>query len=216
MSYKKIFVLVPSGSSGGHESLHQMVSILNENGQDAYVYYSEQKENPKIPEKFKKYTIKVAENIEDNSENILVVSELCTNYLYLYKRIKKVIWWLSWNFYAENEKWMNRGVFDRIVHGEWKSAARFMKKRLTGMGKVFSFQKDTNDIFHFYNCEYVRKNLEERGVQKENMCYLCGPISEQYFTKEIHVEKEDILVYNPAKGYEYTKEILETCKERTT
>lgn len=214
MSKQKIFVLVPKGNSGGHESLHQMVAILNDNGQNAYVYYPEQKDSPVVPEKFRKYHVKIAREIEDTSENILVVSELCTNYLYLYKKIGKVIWWLSWNFYAENEKWMNRGVFDRILHGELKSAARYMKKCMTGMGRVFSFQEDTNDIFHFYNCEYIRKNLEERGVKNENMTYLCGPISEHYFVHKFNREKENILVYNPAKGLEYTKKILELVKEK--
>lgn len=214
MEDQKIFVLIPSGTSGGHESLHQMVSILNDHGADAYVYYPDQEDAAEVPEKFKKYNVKIAENIEDVAENILVVSELCTNHLYRYKNIQKVIWWLSWNFYAENEKWMNRGVMDRIIHGEWKSAARLMKKRALGMGKVFSFGEDKNDIFHFFNCEYIKENLQKRGVEEENMMYLCGPISEHYFTAKKDRKKEAVLVYNPAKGLAYTNSILEMVRQQ--
>lgn len=211
---KKIYVLVPDGTSGGHESLHQMVSILNDNGRDAFVFYPDQDGAGAIPEKFRSYHIKVASEIEDNEENTLVVSDLCTNYLYQYKHIQKVIWWLAWDFYEANAAWLNRGVMERLKHGELKGAAQILKRRVQGTATVFSFKEDKNEIFHFYNCEYIRNHLLSRGVREENMMYLCGPISEHYFSDHEKVVKEDIIAYNPAKGFEYTEQIINLIKKQ--
>lgn len=215
-SIKKIYVVVPGGSSGGHETLHQLVSILNNMGKQAYAYYLVNKKNPSIPEKFSDYHIKIAKVIEDKEENILIVPEIHTDYLYRFKKIRKIIWWLSWDFYlATCDKLLRRHLktFNKEKLNIWlSSAAKIIVKKIIGWDRTFQFGTDKNEIFHFYNCEYVKQELISRGVKEENTMYLCGPISDIYFSQEQELEKEDIIVYNPAKGYEYTKGIIELLK----
>ena len=68
----KIYVYCPSGIiTGGVELLHQLVDIINQNGGNAFiVYYGNQPHS--IPNEYKKYNIKITEQIIDIEDNILV------------------------------------------------------------------------------------------------------------------------------------------------
>ena len=80
-------------------------------------------------------------------------------------------------------------------------------------GKSFKFGKDKNEIFHMYNCEYIKEYLMSNGVNEENTKYLCGPIRKEYF-EENTIKKENIVIYNPKKGYKYTKKIIKYFEEK--
>lgn len=73
-SYKKIFVPAPAGVvTGGAELLHQLVDEINNNGENAYVVYSD--ETAQVPDDYKKYNLKVARKIEDDTQNLIVLNE---------------------------------------------------------------------------------------------------------------------------------------------
>ncbi len=87
MGKRKVFVICTASNSGGPETLHQLVDFINKNNlADAYIIYENKKE--KVPDKFLKYDIKVAQKVEDSEENILIVPEVLTYFLYRYKNIK--------------------------------------------------------------------------------------------------------------------------------
>ena len=60
-SDSQIYVYCPAGLvTGGAELLHQLVSILNDNGKNAYIVYCGDKAHI-LPEDYKCYNIKIAE-----------------------------------------------------------------------------------------------------------------------------------------------------------
>ena len=159
---KKIYVVTyANASSGGNESLHQLCSKLNNLNLDAYIYYLN---NPKaaIPYKFKRYNIKSTHNIDDSEENILIVPEISTSFLYKFNKIKKCIWWLSLDFYLRTlpkftfKNFVNDHNIPRLLY-----PLAYLYLKCTGElnKQCFEFREDKNHIFHFYNCEYAKQYL---------------------------------------------------------
>ena len=210
----KIYVVSPISSSGGPESLHQLAAELIKLGLDAYIYY-EKSDQTIITEKFSKYDVKVANFIEDKPNNIMIVPEVYTDVLYKYRHVKKCIWWLSLDFYLNqipknrvrnlSGKYKIPKIFNSILY-----IVLFMTKRLNF--SIFKFKNDKNNYFHFYNCEYVKRYLVDKGVKVQNTMYLCGPLRDEYFSVSLP-SKENIIVYNPAKGFGFTKKIIKKSKE---
>lgn len=213
--YKKIYIICTSNNiSGGPETLHQLANKINEDklGEAIIVYYGKQKQ---IPDKFSKYNVKVAKKIEDSEDNLLIVPEVLTYYMYRYKKINKCIWWLSLdNYYRSLLK--NRVKIFKEKNPKCKflaPLAYLYSLIIERRGKSFTFGKDKNEIFHMYNCEYAKQYLISQGVKEECTQYLCGPIRKEYF-KNNEMDKKNIVVYNPKKGLKYTEKIINYFKEK--
>lgn len=214
-----IYVACPYGeSSGGPETLHQLAFELRNNGYKVYIYYHlAKKKNIEIPEKFKLYNLEYAVDIIDNEKNVIVIPEAYTELVYKYKKIRKCIWFLSVDFYLYklNKNRINMMLKNRNV----PIFLHFLIKPLLYLYLIFikrsfrklQFDKDKNinSYYYLYNCQYGKDFLLRNGVKEGNTFYLCGPIRNEYIeTTRDDVIKEDILVYNPAKGYEFTQKIL--------
>jgi hypothetical protein len=210
-----VYVLaIRKNQSGGSESLHQLASTILAYGVDVKMYYPDS-EQLEIPEKFKVYGVEVAREIVDKPENVIIVPETETQFLYKYKNIRKCIWWLSRDFYY--------GYSTR--EGLMRSAERhnvnpklyflyiplvYFKKKLT-FG-YFRFGNDKNKVFHMYNCEYARTFLSQKGISKDNMLYMCGPLRNEYF-HDPKYKKENIVTYNPKKNYRFTMLLINALKQ---
>lgn len=203
-------------TSGGPETLHQFAHQLKQLGCEAYVHYIDDK-NASIPKKFEKYDVKVVNVIEDKKENVLIVPESFTDFLDEYKNIRKCIWWLSLDFYLLTLPW-NRTIYTckkyrvPLFLSPLMYLVLFMSKKLRH--RVYRFKQKKDKVFHLYNCEYVKDYLIKKGVSEERMLYLCGPLRNEYFEQEVNMgAKENYILYNPRKGYEFTKKIIKRCNE---
>ena len=214
----KIYIVTyANATSGGNESLHQLCSKLNSIHLNAYIYYYN-KPTASIPLKFKNYDIKTVHTIEDSVDNMLIVPEICTPFLYKFNKIKKCIWWLSLDFYLRT---LPKYTFVNFIgsHGIPKLLYPMTYIYLKCKGeldkKFFGFGEDKNQIFHFYNCEYAKMYLLEQGVKEENTLYLCGPINTDFFNQKVNIsKKENIILYNPKKGIEFTNKIISKIHEK--
>ncbi len=111
----KFFILAPANAStGGPECLHELAFHLKKIFNLKYVYmvYLPTHQKKPIHKNYLHFNLKFKNNIEDEKENILIIPE---HYSYLkyslqFKKIKKIIWWLSvdnyfgFRFRAENSK----------------------------------------------------------------------------------------------------------------
>ncbi len=202
--------------SGGTESSHQLVHWINEQGGDAYIHYYDS-DVIAPPEKFNTYNVKVAQKIEDSSENLLIVPETLTYYLYEFHNIKKSIWWLSLNYYLYQFPLKKAKIMaDRYNIPDITSYfIQFLLKK--SPNKQFEFGDEKNDLIHFYNCEYIKDYLLKNGVKKENTFYLCGPLNDDFFEEAKAVDsskKRNIVLYNPNKGYFFTKKVIQYAKNK--
>lgn len=213
----KVYIVSPYHNTGGPKSLHQLANNLIERGIDVYMVYCRNgvfTGEKKVLFPFCK--AKLTDYICDINENILIVPEYQSEVLEHYDKITKCIWWLSLDFYLASSL---KGAVQNAV--EKKGFPKFMQpimllkfiindpKCLKNLKRLN--EKEFQNIYHIYNCEYEKEYLVEHNVPESKMAYLCGPLEKQYYKidyEEIRKEKQNIVVYNPAKmDMEFLKKV---------
>jgi len=200
----KIYVLCPAAfATGGPEVLHQLVYNLNRLGFNAFMVYFPLNHPSPVHNEYKIYGNPYVRHIEDNKENILIVPEVRTDFLYKYENIQKVIWWLSVNNYYSSLNIKSSTTYMRYM----------IKKilKFCGQYKHFEFLEDKNEYIHFYQSEYAKYHLLDRGVDYSLIYSLSDYLNKEfleYASKVDMTQKEDIIVYNPKKGIEFTRKVI--------
>ncbi|MCK3686155.1 hypothetical protein [Maribellus sp. YY47] len=199
-SNSKIYIACkPQVASGGPELLHQLVAKLNQSGHNARMFYLKKMNDPIHPN-YKKYISDYVFEIEDDASNVLIVPETRTFELYKYRNIQKIIWWQSVdNYYISRNRFKNR-VFAAL-----------------GIKKFFKIEnpKYHNGITdHLVQSKYAEIHLKRNNI--ERCSYLTDYIREDFISKSKAIsaeEKENIVLYNPRKGKEFTKKIIDSHPE---
>lgn len=198
----KVYLVLPAFvKSGGPELGHQLIYIYNKNGIDATVSYFnyEHYENPINPD-FSVYVDKWIpfENIPDEENVRVIIPESYVFFLKNFKKAKKYIWWMSvdnaFNTYFSFRNLKSLGLL------------RFLR-RVNRFHIGFTRTIKSADG-HFYQSEYARLFLQKKGLT--NLYPLSDYINDSFFEKPFSIAaKEDIVLYNPAKGYKFTKKLIE-------
>lgn len=215
--YMKIIVVASSKfSSGGTESLHQLVSKINELEGNAYLFFWDNPQK-KIEKKFSYYKVFTMDHLEDDAENIVIIPETLT---FLRKKIKKariVIWWLSLDFYIKTRPFagsLYRCKQNKIMYVAFPILFLYLLMKGSTNFSVYRFKNENQIYQHLYNCEYVASYLKTKGVCEEKLYYLCGPINKDFFKNVKTSPKKDIVIYNPAKGMKYTKRVVDKLMKK--
>lgn len=95
-----IYILAPSRTStGGPECLHQLGHYLKKifSLKNVYMVYLPLNDSKPVHKDYKHYNMKFKNYIEDNENNILIIPEMygMLKFSLNFKKITKVIWWLS-------------------------------------------------------------------------------------------------------------------------
>lgn len=217
MIKRKIYVIsAGKKNNGGGETLHQLVDAINNYGVDAYIFYADEKLDSVVKE-MRKYNIKYASYVEDRDYNITICPEMYTKYIYRYKHVKKIIWFLSKDYYL-------------LSRPEYRTNVLLKKYQLPFLFyplmyvftllftyaslKTFLIEKEESDLF-LYNCEYARQYIDENAKKRHISLYLCGPINDIYFKAyygNSGFKKERIVAFNPTKATEYTYRLIDYFK----
>ncbi len=204
----KVFVVCPAYvKTGGTELLHQLVDGLRSLKINAKIYYVGVLEDNTqyMPNDFLKYNIdyvSTIDNSDNKSHNVLLTSETETKYIYKYKEMQHVIWWLSVDFY-----------FIKITNTP-NPVLRLLKtiKAYLQSGRRFHFGKDRNEITHLAQSYYAIEFLKGRNI--DNIEYLSDYINDIYFEEKPSIKREDIIAYNPRKGINVTKQLIGTSDKK--
>lgn len=192
----KIYVACPAAvATGGPELLHQLCNKLTEIGYDSSMYYYRKFEGNPVNERYKIYNNKYVLDILDNENNIIIVPEVDINLLKKFKKSRKIIWWLSVDNY------LNR-----------VNSTRNKVKSLMGL---LNFNINNENIIHFVQSDYAYNFLKIKKINEKNIYYLSDYLND-IFIKEsnsYNLEKQDYVLYNPKKGYEFTKKIIEEAPD---
>jgi hypothetical protein len=171
---------------------------LNKNF-DCHIYYFDSKSKcPTVPA-FKKYNIRFVKAIakEDNcGKNILIIPETYTELLYQFKHMRRAVWWLSVDNYIKYSGKENKSNLELIP----LRLMNFLNK------SFFDFGWDKNRIMHFAQSYYAVDYLRQHKIKK--IQYLSDYINSIYFTDFRLYDRENIVLYNPIKGIEFTKKIV--------
>lgn len=182
-------------ATGGTELLHQLYYKLKKKNKNVKIYYYNYTKGNPVAERFNKYEVEYVTKIEDYSNNLLIVPEVATEILDKYKNIKKSVWWLSVDNYFAS-RLSSDILWKRII------------KNILGMKKS-KFNFKNKQIIHYVQSEYAREFLKEKEIQ--NIDFLSDYLND-IFLKEIvdynSKNRKDIVLYNPKKGIEFTKKII--------
>ncbi|MFN3978013.1 MAG: hypothetical protein ACK4J2_05110 [Sulfurihydrogenibium azorense] len=216
----KIFVACPANfASGGPEILHQLVyHLINDLKVDAYMYYFNYDKNmfktPVHPD-YEMYNVPYVLKIDDKDDdkiNILIVPEVIETLLLLpkYKKIRKGVWFLSVDYYYISKY----RYFNKSKKGSSFSDI-YLEYKLEKLAKKYDYRND--DLLKLANF-YI--NNSYRGMlwfkDLEPNYYLPDYyINLKFIEESVNVElskKENIVVYNPKKGFFFTKKIIDFDK----
>lgn len=224
----KIYVMcVANYASGGPELMHQLAFELRNLGFDAVMYYRyEQGKEKKYPvhDNYKMYQVPYVDSIIDDASNFLVFPEIYMDSLYTYSKVNYILWWLSVD-YAMGGLDL-KAVIKNNEKVEFKSILLALVKifKIIPFGRelykkfpMYYLKKLTNNqrgkLHHLSQSAYANHYLLTNGIQKVDSLsdYLRADFLVK--SKQVSNKKEDIVLYNPKKGFEFTKEIIAHAKE---
>ena len=199
-----IYILAPANvATWWVELLHQLAFKINSVlwFENVFVKYVWEKKglNP-TPKDYDKYNIKYVSEVKDVESNILVVPEIYAKELFKFKKIRRVVRWLSVdNYYFSG--WVN--LFFRHINYRILLKIFWIQKYLWFSGKLRKV--DT----HLVQCEYVRQHLLSKGIETDNIEYLSDYLIADFFDNKWDIkDKHDIVCYNPKKWFKYTKKLI--------
>lgn len=188
----KIYIICAGGvRSDNAELCHRLCSQLvrfDINANLVYVPVSENfdPDNPVQPA-YKPFHTPYTYEVEDAPQNILIVPETLTTFLYTVKKIRRVIWWISVdNFFRDTAL--------RIVN-------HFDNLLTAPMAKFFCFQKFEEDIEHWTQSDYAKRFLKVNGVPDEKIYYIGDFVSPSLVKIHKNVDfkrKKNTVVFNAA------------------
>lgn len=204
MTNKKIYILCPpKRATGEPEALHQLGFELKKLGADVKMFYSRLKIDPVHPF-YKRYKIPHTQTLKDSKDIILVIPESMTNWIARFPLAEKKIWWLSLDFYQvqmdgrERKKNWIRSIVAAHKHNEY----RF---------------EHVENLEHIHQSQRVRSFLDEKNISS---VYLCDYVDDLFFEglneEKLKSEKQDIITYNPKKGFEIIKDIVQKLESQYT
>lgn len=190
-NYNRIYVLCPANTkTGGPELLHQLVYHLNRIGKDARITYVRASEKivVNVPNEYRKYVEKkecIFEELIDDEENLVIIPETMGRYIEKINKAQIGFWWLSVDNFVKNSDNISLDIlYDKVD-------------------------------FHLYQSEYAKDFLLSLGLEVERIYPLSDYLNEQYLIGDDYRNyfKKPIILYNPRKGYLYTRKIISQLQE---
>ena len=157
----KFYIMAPANAfTGGPELLHQLaINIKKYFRVDIRMFYLPSDENNPVNKNFKKYNLEFTNYIEDDEKNILIIPEhfMFLKYSLKFKKIKKILWWLSVdNYFGYKFRFTNKKFVRSIIKIPYNFFYIFNKVTNYYFG-IFTFHDYLKLIYKFSNL----KNFEE-------------------------------------------------------
>lgn len=197
------YVVCPANAAtGGPELLHQLALELKTNGKKVFMYYLNCKSEDPVHENYKEYKIEYVNDIEDVANNIIVFPEIFTEKMPGFSEAKKIIWWLSVDNYF---RWRPH-VMGRIN--------RMMLDKFNSQNFLFFSGVLRKADFHLVQSFYAADLLKRNNIS--NYDFLSDYLHSSFLKETVDLDqKENIVAYNPKKGYAFTKMLIDSLNEIT-
>jgi hypothetical protein len=194
--------IITSGNilSGGVSSMHNLCKGLIDCGFDAKIYYVYANEiliKEKIEPHFK---IPRTFEIIDDEINTLIVPEILTHLFANYFHIRKVIYWLSLQFYFKNNfsyrwplniKLLRKPFYNKDFFNPKPGLSEYLKQSLLYWGIQKSYAWSDN-IIHVTNSFYTYSFCKTIGAKQLHLLY--NPIIDRIFSIQSIKKKNQILL----------------------
>ena len=192
-----VYVLCPAHIvTGGPEAIHQLCDALDYFGIDcriAYIYFEDPQNkscrlNPKgKPQEFNIYNTKEAEEIIDDVKNVLIMPEhyLTSN---VYEVARRVV---------RNFKYIQKGLW-------W----------LASYNEKYHKIDEVKGFIHLVQSFFAKKKLEEIGLESYYLSDYTSEIFIESAKKGINLYRENLVLFNPSKGFERSVKIIDLLKKK--
>lgn len=210
--YNKVYVLAPyAHATGGVELGHQLVDFINTHGGEAFIVYEKNGKivkDAEVTPQYSSYEIRVASEIEDSAGNMLVLPEVYFDWMYRFSHIHAGLWWMSVDNHFKSSHWSDslrhcKGLRQKLqmAHYNFKCHRRNSLAELRG---------EQSRSFHFYQSAYAQHFLYSQGMPRVLPLgdYINPEVYRNAGTQLSGKERENIVLYNPAKGYEFTSRLI--------
>ena len=190
-----IYVVCPAAlATGGTELCHQFVRALINAGASAKVLYVGRK-SPPVAARFQKYAVPyiVDASIVEASD-VVVLPETFTRMVFEFPKSKRFIWWMSVDNY-----------FSSLSHRRWSKRLIRRIKQAVGLRKLFDFSD--RSIGHLCQSRYAAEFVKKQGIS--DFLFLSDCLSEDFLTSYTELPRDDRVLYNPNKGFRFTKKIID-------
>lgn len=214
-----VYIFDKGSRTGGGEALFQLRLDLENLGYHCKIV-SKNREvyNTPLPDKFKKYVKSkddfcLPEDVADDSKNCLIVPEVATTFLFEYKNIQKVIWWLSSRYYDGKCRIENRPEFLRYQIMAIGDVARFVAKSMIRLLKYHRFKYPLNQAYNIAGYNHVKEILSNH--YKVDSVLLIHSIGIDFLERGMYTDsanREDFVLYNPKKPSKIVCKLLERKK----
>lgn len=207
-----IYISCPSLQyTGGPTLAHQLCYILNQNGISASMYYIGKfpKDSTPVNKNYTNFHNPYVTELSNSTTDTIVFLETKTHLINQFPNAKKIIWWMSVdNFFMSKLNWIQR------IKKKLGLTYLSVSKESANFGKRYKDIVCDKNIFHLYQSEYAKKFLLDNGIDPKSVHSLTDYIEDEIFEyAENHSveERKNRVLYNPKKGIEYTKKIIEAC-----
>ncbi len=227
----KVYILLPSnGETGGLELLHQLSYRLRTHLDiDASLYWPFDITSNPTADAYAIYNNPTVYSIEDTPNNILIYPEVCSVFPYVdrQRNINKIMWWLSVdNFYISRILSSKLNFFfHRIANkicwifgrGIVYDVPAVASERISKSSKnLCEDRMATQANFLFCQSMYAHDFLINSGFSREKLFYLSDYLNEDFLKINTpRSGKENIVAYNPKKGFLFTRQIIEPSSSIT-
>ncbi|MCO6564424.1 MAG: hypothetical protein J6581_03155 [Apibacter sp.] len=204
----RIYIICPANiSTGGPEALHQLSHKLRTICKlDARMYYVHKKPNlnPK-PEIYNIYETSEITTIEDSPNNVIIIPESLTNYIFKFKESKKIVWWLSVDFYSICMKNRHRGL--KFYYSKYFKGRR--------EDQEYHFE-NIHNVYHWAQSYRSYLYLVKNRIPENKISYVCDYVNPIFLEKSNQItdsnKKENTIVYNPKKN---NKKLISIIKKKS-
>lgn len=203
----QIYVVCPAQiATGGPEVLHQLVSTLRQLGHQAFMLYLPLDHPDPVHPQFREYQNPFVREVVDEGKNILITPESQPEVLEKFGRVQKVLWWLSVDLYYEAG--FKRTVLGRVYTrlNKWKRHLIDVETPRAEYARRCPLPGVYDGYTHFVQSEYARRHLLTKNIS--SIEYLSCYLNEEFICRERKDRKRDIVIYNPNKGYKFTKKLI--------
>jgi len=187
----RILVFCPGGLvTGGTEALHQLAHTLNRDQRRAEMMYLPLHKQYPVPAPFQRYKVDVADSRTSVAGATVILAETAAHMIGVMGAASQIhMWWLSVDRFFDVA-----GTYcDMLL----MQAARSIDK-------------------HLYQSEYARLFVQSiirtpEYVAKGDSAPLSDYLAEEYrraASRRVGVQRDNIVVYNPAKGADRTQKLL--------
>jgi hypothetical protein len=155
-----------------------------------------------VHEHYRAYNNKYTVAIEDSPEHVLITPETMLSETAMYRHVRKCMWWLSVDYFFLPYAHQRKYRLLRKLGGE-----RFSRQA------IFRLEVGRKLRYHLVQSHYAGAFLAERHT---SCGYLSDYLSAAFVqaSRQVDVQaKKDQVLYNPKKGFEFTRLLIEAGKD---